>query len=147
MGELYGLYRFLWVSAAVLADKNGRISLLADTFEALLGALYSSTGNLSLVHPWLDEHLRTKAVEIHQDPARHNYKDTLQEWTQGHYKCLPDYRVTDNQPGCPPQQRFKATVWLNDQCLGRGMGASKKSAEQAAAQQAYVNFIAPQIFP
>jgi ribonuclease-3 len=146
-GELYGLDRFLWVSAAVLADKNGRISLLADTFEAMLGALYLSAGNLSLVHPWLDEHLQVKAAEIRQDPARHNYKDALQEWTQAHYKCLPDYRVTDNHPGCPSQERFQATVWLNDHCLGTGTGASKKSAEQAAAQQAYGNFIAPQVFP
>ncbi|MGA1621092.1 MAG: putative dsRNA-binding protein, partial [Synechocystis sp.] len=36
---------------------------------------------------------------------------------------------------------------LNDQCLGTGIGASKKSAEQAAAQQAYLNFIASQVFP
>jgi len=146
-GEVYGLDRFLWVSAAVLADKKGRVSLLADSFEAVLGALYLSTKDLSLIHPWLDEHLRTKAAEISQDPARHNYKEVLQEWTQAHYKCLPDYRITNNQPGCPPQERFQATVWLNEQCLGSGMGASKKSAEQAAAQQAYVNFIAPEIFP
>jgi ribonuclease-3 len=146
-GELYGLDRFLWVSTAVLADKKGRVSLLADSFEAMLGALYLSTGNLSLIHPWLDDHLQAKAAEIRQDPARQNYKDALQEWTQGHYKCLPLYRVTDNPPGSPPQERFQATVWLNDQCLGTGIGASKKSAEQAAAQQAYLNFIASQVFP
>jgi ribonuclease-3 len=146
-GELYGLDRFLWVSAAVLADKKGRVSLLADSFEAMLGALYLSVGDLSLIHPWLDEHLQTKAIEIRQDPARQNYKDALQEWTQGHYKCLPDYRVTENSPGSLPSERFEATVWLQDQCLGTGRGASKKSAEQAAAQQAYLHFIAPQIFP
>ena len=146
-GELYGLDRFLWVSTAVLADKKGRVSLLADSFEAMLGALYLSAGNLSLIHSWLDEHLQAKAAEIRQDPARQNYKDALQEWTQAHYKCLPDYRVTDNPPGCPPQERFQATVWLNGQCLGTGIGASKKSAEQAAAQQAYIRYIAPQVFP
>lgn len=146
-GELYGLDRFLWATPAVLADKNGRVSLLADSFEAMLGALYLSVGNLSLVHPWLDEHLRAKAAEIRQDPARQNYKDALQEWTQGHYKCLPNYQVEENQPGCPPQERFTATVWLNDQCLGQGMGSTKKGAQQAAAQQAYGKFIEPQIFP
>jgi ribonuclease-3 len=146
-GELYGLDRFLWVSAAVLADTKGRVSLLADSFEAVLGALYLSTGDLSLVSPWLDEHLQAKAAEISQDPARHNYKDALQEWTQAHYKCLPDYRVTDNHPSAPPQERFQATVWLKEKWLGAGTGSSKKGAEQAAAREAYTNFIAPENSP
>ena len=142
LGELYGLDRFLWVSASVLTDKKGRVSLMADSFEALLGALYLSAGDLSLVHPWLDEHLRAKAEEIRQDPARQNYKEALQEWTQAHHKCLPEYRVKETPEAQSQGQRFQATVWLGDQPLGEGSGASKKSAEQAAAQRAYEDFIA-----
>lgn len=146
-GELYGLDRFLWVTPAVLADKNGRVSLMADSFEALLGALYLSVGDLSLIRPWLCEHLLTKAFEIRQDPALHNYKEALQAWTQAHYKCLPEYRVEPLDQNLPQQSGFKATVWLGDQPLGSGSGASKKSAEQAAAQQAYQEFIAKEILP
>lgn len=145
LGELYGLDRFLWISAPVLADKKGRISLMADSFEALLGALYLSAGDLSLVRPWLDEHLRTKAEEIRRDPALQNYKEALQEWTQAHHKCLPEYRVKELPEAPSQEQRFQATVWLGDQPLGEGSGASKKSAEQASAQRAYENFIAPEI--
>ncbi len=145
LGELYGLDRFLWISAPVLADKKGRVSLMADSFEALLGALYLSVGDLSLVHPWLDEHLRANAEEIRRDPALQNYKDALQEWTQSHHKCLPEYKVTAIAEGEFPEQRFQATVWLGDRHLGTGRGASKKSAEQAAAQRAYEDFIATEI--
>ncbi|AIE75589.1 MULTISPECIES: ribonuclease III [unclassified Synechocystis] len=146
-GELYGLDRFLWVTPAVLADKNGRVSLMADSFEALLGALYLSVGDLSLVHPWLGEHLRKKAVEISQDPALHNYKEALQAWTQANYKCLPEYRVESLAQNSSQQLGFQATVWLGDQPLGSGSGPSKKSAEQAAAHQAYQEFIAKEILP
>lgn len=70
-GELYGLDRFLWITPAVLADKNGRVSLMADSFEALLGALYLSVGDLSLIRPWLSEHLLAKATEIRQIGRAH----------------------------------------------------------------------------
>lgn len=140
-GESYGLERFVLAQGNVLSDTRGKTSLLADCFEALLGALYLSTNDLRLVHPWLDRHLREKAEEVRRDPARYNYKDVLQEWTQRHHKALPRYRV-ESLPGKFPA-RFEAQVWFQENCLGVGQGTSKKSAEQAAARQAYENYIAP----
>ncbi len=141
-GELYGLDRFVWASTSVLANRKGRVSLLADCFEAILGALYLSTHDLSLVHPWLDEHLLTKAEQVRRDPAYFNYKDALQEWTQGSYKCLPDYQVVQSKT---PEPHFQATVWVQGNCLGQGEGTSKKAAEQAAAREAYQCHIAPKM--
>jgi ribonuclease III len=134
--DSYGLERYLLVSSSVGLDRAGRISRLADAFEAVLGALYLSTRTMGLVRPWLDEALKIKANEIRQDPARQNYKDALQEWTQAKYKRLPEYRVTElaNRDG----ERFSAEVWLNEERLGIGMGRSKKAAEQAAAKSAYL---------
>lgn len=141
--ESYGLDRYLWIAPSVLGHKPGRISLLADSFEAVLGALYLSTQNMSLVRPWLDEHLRAKAMEIWQDPARQNYKDALQEWTQSKHKCLPQYRVKENIQGPLEEDRFFAEVWLADQLLGQGTGPSKKIAEQTAARMAFFAFVHP----
>ncbi|QCS48723.1 ribonuclease III [Picosynechococcus sp. PCC 11901] len=115
----------------------GEISLLADAFEAMLGALFLTTNDLSLVHPWLDEHLRHKAAEIKQDPARENYKDALQTWSQGEYQKLPTYQVTENPEFRHEEERFLAEVKLGDTLLGKGVGRSKKAAEQAAARMAF----------
>jgi ribonuclease-3 len=139
--ESYGLERYLSISSSAAADKAGRVSRLADAFEALLGALYLSTQTMALVRPWLDDLLKEKAAEILQDPARQNYKDALQEWTQAQYKVLPQYRVREIQPANGDRERFTAEVWLNDRKLGMGTGRSKKAAEQAAAKEAFLAVI------
>ncbi|MBW4663529.1 MAG: ribonuclease III [Chroococcus sp. CMT-3BRIN-NPC107] len=133
----YGIEPYLLVTSS---DKEGQQSRLADAFEAVLGALYLSTHTLELIRPWLDPHFVQLAIEIRSDPARLNYKAALQEWTQGHFKVLPEYRVTENTQGHRPiatDERFTAQVWLHDRPLGEGKGRSIKAAEQAAAQVAF----------
>ncbi|MGP0128478.1 MAG: ribonuclease III [cyanobacterium endosymbiont of Rhopalodia musculus] len=140
--ESFGLERYLLMADHVVKDEAGRISRLADAFEAVLGALYLSTQTMSLVRPWLDDLLKAKAEEIRQDPARQNYKDALQEWTQAQYKLLPEYRVKKQLNSIPTSQpSFLAEVWLVDRKLGSGQGRSKKMAEQAAAQEAFFKFV------
>src|SRR4028119_1808570 len=137
LAQIYGLERYLLVSSSAASDKAGETSRLADAFEAVLGALYLSTHTLELVRPWLDPHFQQLSTEIRQDPARLNYKDALQEWTQAHYKILPEYRIKETSVGHNDEHRFTAEVWLQDRQLGEGKGRSKKAAEQAAAKQAF----------
>ena len=137
IADSFGIERYLLIGVNTLGNPAGRQSWLADAFEAILGALYLSTHTMEFVRPWLDEILKTKAAEIRLDPARQNYKDALQEWTQGKYKLLPQYRVRENPQG--DRYRFTAEVWLNGSCLGTGEGRSKKLAEQAAAKEAFLS--------
>src|ERR671932_73324 len=141
LAQAYGLERYLLVSSSAASDKAGEISRLADAFEAVLGALYLSTHTLELVRPWLDPHLQQLTDEIRKDPARQNYKDALQEWTQAHYKILPEYRIKETSLIHGDAHRFTAEVWLKDRRLGEGTGRSKKAAEQAAAKQAFLEVI------
>jgi ribonuclease-3 len=136
LADIYDLERYLLLSPLAAGDQAGRISRLADAFEGVLGALYLSTHNLSLIRPWLDGLLKEKAAEVSRDPARQNYKDALQEWTQAHYKILPKYQVTELKSS-DYRERFDAEVWLKAEKLGTGKGQSKKAAEQAAAKEAF----------
>ncbi|MGK7875518.1 MAG: ribonuclease III [Xenococcaceae cyanobacterium] len=142
--ESYGLERYLLIASSAAGDKAGRISRLADAFEAILGALYLSTHTMALVRSWLDPILKDKAAEIRKDPARQNYKDALQEWTQAQYKILPEYRVREEEQAQVNFHRFTAEVWLKDRCLGEGKGRSKKAAEQAAAKKAFLSVVSCQ---
>lgn len=149
--ESYGIDRYLLIDNKAAADVAGKKSRLADAFEAVLGALYLSTHTMKLIRPWLDPTLQEKAAEIRQDPARQNYKDALQEWTQARYKILPEYRVTEVKKNSIlsdrsatiernlDTHRFFAEVWLKDRRLGEGWGGTKKAAEQAAAKQAFLS--------
>ena len=136
--QSYGVERYLLVSPSAAGDKAGQQSRLADAFEAILGALYLSTKTMDLVRPWLEIILQSKAEEIRADPAFYNYKDALQEWTQGNYKLLPQYRVQETENPQDNNQRFTAEVWLQERHLGTGKGRSKKAAEQAAAKEAFL---------
>lgn len=134
LADRYGLEAFLTMAASAAADPLGKTSRLADAFEAVLGALYLATHNLTLVRPWLDRHFCELAEEILRDPARQNYKDALQAWTQGNYNSLPEYRVREIATESSPH--FIAEVWFQDKQLGTGEGKSKKAAEQLAAKMA-----------
>jgi ribonuclease-3 len=134
----YNLERHLLVSDSALKDQLGHESRMAQAFEAILAALYLSTHTLELVRPWLDSHWDRLVNEILQDPARKNYKAALQEWSQAHYKILPEYKVREAVARHGAEDRFIAEIWLRGECLGQGSGRSIKAAEQAAAQVAFI---------
>lgn len=139
LAESFGIEPYLLIGANATGNPTGRQSWMADAFEAVLGALYLSTHNMDLIRPWLDRALAAKALEVFNDPARFNYKDALQEWTQRKYKILPKYQVRKNQEFelSKPENRFIAEVWLQERYLGTGFGGSKKASEQAAAKNAF----------
>lgn len=137
IAEQYGFDRYLLMANSALADKVGQETRLAASFEAVLAALYLSTRNLNLIHPWLDSHLQQLAETIRQDPTLQNYKGALQGWTQAHYQSLPEYRVTEVGQLYGDTERFVAEVWFRGTLWGEGKGQSKKAAEQAAAQVAF----------
>lgn len=137
LAEIYGIDQYLKLSNAAARDHAGRASRTADAMEAIIGALYQSTGDHSLVRPWLDPHFAQRSAEVRADPTFQNYKAALQEWTQAHYKSLPEYRVTELTTVHGHPERFAAEVWFRQECLGQGKGRSIKSAEQEAAREAY----------
>jgi ribonuclease III len=133
----YQISAYLQLSKSAQGDKAGSDSRLADALEAILGALYLSTGNLSLIRPWLDPHFTQLTQQLSSDPARDNYKAALQELTQSHHKALPTYRVVEISKIHGDEERFYAQVWFKDQIWGEGKGRSIKMAEQAAAKLAF----------
>lgn len=134
----YGIDRYLILSSSASIDRIGQDTRLAAALEAILAALYLSTHDLSLIHPWLDSHLHQLGEGIRSDPALHNYKGALQTLTQGEHQALPEYRVTELNPVHGDSERFAAEVWINGQRWGAGRGQSKKTAEQAAAKKAFL---------
>lgn len=138
IADCYGFDRYLLVGSSALRDKVGRETRLADALEAVLAALYLSTHDLALIHPWLDSHLQELTETILRDPTLQNYKGALQAWTQTHYQMLPEYRVTEIGQAYGDSERFMAEVWFKGQQWGQGKGQSKKAAEQAAARIAFL---------
>ncbi|MEY2978594.1 MAG: ribonuclease III [Prochlorotrichaceae cyanobacterium] len=134
----YNLDRYILTADIGKRDELGVSRRLAEALEALLGALYLSTQDLSLIRSWLDYHFQELAQGVLADPARKNYKAALQEWTQAQAQSLPDYRVKEINTQPDADDRFEAEVWLENHLLGKGWGRSIKLAEQNAAQKAFL---------
>ena len=105
-------------------------SILADTVEALIGAVYLDQGLDSaglVVHAWFDP----LVVQAAQLGAGLDWKTSLQELTATLGLGVPEYQVTESGPD--HAKSFRACVVLSSGTWGDGIGSSKKEAEQEAA--------------
>ncbi len=109
-------------------------SILADTLEAVFGALYLDQG-LATVTTVIQRLFRPLVDELSTQHAALDYKTSLQELAAARLSSLPVYEVTDSGPDHDKQ--FVAVAILDGEWLGRGEGRSKKAAEQDAAREAY----------
>jgi len=109
-------------------------SLLADTFEALLGAIYLDQG-LEVARTFLHAYLFPNAKGIVEHKTYIDFKSLLQEIIQEESRVSPVYRVTKSE-GPDHAKTFWVEVLSMERTLGQGMGKSKQEAEQAAASQA-----------
>jgi ribonuclease-3 len=111
-----------------------KLSILADAMEAVIGAVYLSTGQseaASLVHRLFDP-LISASAEL---GAGLDWKTSLQGASSNAGLGLPEYQVEDS--GLDHEKEFDARVLVSGEALGFGHGRSKKVAEQEAAEQAY----------
>ena len=111
-----------------------KASILSDTVEALIGAIYLSGGfedAARTVHLLFDPLLEAAAAM----GAGLDWKTSLQELSALHDLGVPEYVIQDEGPD--HMKTFTARVRVADRLHGRGVGRSKKEAEQQAAETAY----------
>ncbi len=109
-------------------------SILADTLEAVIGAVYIDCGLAeasALVHRLFDPVI-TKSARL---GAGLDWKTSLQELTAVKMLGVPDYQVEESGPD--HQKSFRAVVRVGGRVLGSGEGRTKKAAEQQAAEAAW----------
>lgn len=112
---------------------RSKASLLANSFEAVVGAVYLERG-IDAVTKQL-EPIFTVRVEVSANAsARYDAKTALQEVSVRDRGELPNYRVSSTGPD--HEKSFVAHVYVNDELYGTGTGRSKKEAEQKAATEA-----------
>jgi ribonuclease-3 len=109
-------------------------SLLADAFEALLGAMYLDQG-AERVREFLSRCLFPATEAIVRTKAYLDYKSLLQEIIQQESRISPTYQVVKSE-GPDHAKTFWVQAHVNSEILGTGSGKSKQEAEQAAAKNA-----------
>ncbi len=114
---------------------RNRDSILADAFEAVLGAIYIDSSDIKVVAEITINNMKDVIKSKRNSFTRTDYKTTLQEMVQKASKTSVQYAVIKEE-GPSHNKVFTVTVAHGDKVLGCGTGKSKKAAEQSAAKQA-----------
>jgi len=129
------LGKYLFLSRG--EERNGgreNPSILADLFESIIGAVYVDSG-LFKTEKFLS---RILLEEIKQKGSEGDIKDAktkFQEIAQSKYKVTPTYKII-KESGPDHQKNFQVGAYLNSKKISQGIGPSKRSAEEVAAQKA-----------
>jgi ribonuclease-3 len=117
---------------------RGKNAILADSFEALIAAIYLDGGVdnarrfiVSCFGPLID----SGGDRVAEASFTDDWKSELQEWLQANGRGLPDYQVAAIE-GPDHRRRFDVEVLVGGVAVGQAHGRSKKEAEQQAAKAA-----------
>lgn len=120
-----------WESAAWGANNP---SILADVFEAFLGAIYLDKG-FENAKNFILEHVFWRLDTILEEKHYVDPKSALQELTQAHDGSIPEYEVLE-ESGMDHEKEFVIGVNFLWQCVGKWKWSSKKKAQEGAAADA-----------
>ena len=112
--------------------------ILANTFEALIGAIYIDLG-LGATKKFVGKFLLIYLTEIIKKKLYKDFKSLLQERSQEHMGVTPSYKIIEEK-GPDHAKTFETAVYLDNKKISTGTGNSKQAAEQQAAKQALENW-------
>ena len=125
-----------WLRLGKGEEKSGgreKLSILAAGYEAVLGAIYLDAG-YEPARAVVERQFAPDVVE-HLTVGLRDYKTQLQEVTQRLFRETPAYTLVE-ESGPDHEKRFVSEIAIAGRNYGRGLGRSKKMAEQAAAMEA-----------
>lgn len=134
LAKLLNLGTYIQISQAE-ENNNGRnkASILANTFEAIMGCIYLESG-LDKVKDIVLNLLSKEYPKIDLESVFKDYKTTLQELTQARYGVIPKYEVI-KATGPDHKKEFTIQISIDGKVLGKGLGKSKKEAQQDVAKK------------
>jgi ribonuclease-3 len=113
-------------------EARQREGLLCDVFEAVIGAIYLDGGYEE------SKKFVLKFLDVQKEITSKDYKSRLQEVVQSVCKGFPKYKIV-KEFGPEHNKKFEIAVYARNKFLGKGVGNSKKEAQQSAAKQAMEN--------
>lgn len=110
-------------------------SILADAFEALMGAIFLEEG-LIVVKRIINQLIKITYDHINFELIISDYKTSLQEITQARFGVIPEY-ILIQETGPDHQKSFEMAIKIAQKEYARATGSSKKQAQQECAKLAY----------
>jgi ribonuclease-3 len=134
--DKFGVYECLYLSRGEAKDTNpkARSYILANAFEALIGAIYLDQG-WEVARKFLIKNLLRELPHILKNKLYMDAKSTFQELAQEKVGITPAYKVI-SESGPDHAKNFVVGVYLEDELVAEGEGTSKQEAQMNAAARA-----------
>ena len=116
-----------------MGDENSKDTIIAETSEALIGAIYKCFNSIYEVNIWLDNFWKKDAELYLKEPHKYNAKSALQEWCQSQGFNLPTYKVYEVSKKHGDPKRFSCEIYIKGSKKASSFGHSHKKAEKNAA--------------
>lgn len=136
IAEEIGIYEFMYLSRGEAKDKNkkARQYILANAFEALIGAIYLDRG-YDPARKFVEENLVSQLNNIISAGEYIDAKSNFQEKSQEMVGVTPRYKVV-SESGPDHNKKFVVGVYLDKELVAKGEGYSKQEAQTNAAENA-----------
>ncbi|HLO48600.1 MAG TPA: ribonuclease III, partial [Kamptonema sp.] len=134
--------KWMWLGKGETESGGSKkLSLLSNTFEAIIGAYFLDSGMESVrsfIKPLFEAAIK-EPITFESDGDSKNFVDSknrFQEWVQANSDSTPPKYVTIHAGGAPHKPEYLAKVYVGEKQYGEGTGSSKKEAEKQAAEDA-----------
>jgi ribonuclease-3 len=135
VAEELGVNECMLLSRGEAKDTGrARSTILANAFEAIVGAIYLDQG-YGAANGFITQHLLPRMKEVLEKGTWRDAKSEFQEYAQAKYGLTPKYETVSAE-GPDHDKRFVVSVTVGEVSLAEGEGKSKQEAEQEAAKKA-----------
>ena len=134
LGKKIFIEKLIIKGPKAIGDENSKNTIIAETTEALIGAIYKCFNSIHEVTIWLDNFWEKDAELYLKAPHQYNAKSALQEWCQSHGFDLPIYKIYEVSQNHGDPKRFSCEIYLNGSKEACSFGHSHKKAEKKAAR-------------
>ncbi len=134
LGEKIEIEELIIKGPKALGDENSKNTIIGETTEALIGAIYKCFNSVQEINLWLDDIWEEESEIFLKAPYRFKSKTVLQEWCQSKGFDLPVYKIIQlsNKNGDP--KRFSCDIFIKGFKESSAFGKSHKQAETNAAR-------------
>ena len=142
LGREIGIEKLIIKGPKALGDKNSKNTIIGESTEALIGAIYKCFNSIKEVNLWLDDIWEKDAEIFLKAPYKFKSKTVLQEWCQSKGFDLPVYKIIEVSKKNGDPKRFYCDIFIDGLKESSAFGKSHKQAETNAARVLIEKFIA-----
>ena len=143
LGKRINLDKVIIIGSKAIGDRFSKDTIIAETLEALIGAIYKCFNSIHEINLWLDPYWIKDSELILKAPYKFNAKTSLQEWCQKKGYGLPEYKIQEISKIHGDPNRFLCKLFIRGEIQATSLGQSHKKAEKLAAKKAieklYIN--------